>query len=573
MRSRVTRLGLALVIVVAGVLAPVSRNAVVEARQVGPVSRTAALETRILGRHTFLGVVFRMTPLGRAWATVEDRQDAYRSANNWLAQAQTDNDSRQIDLRRARAVGQLDLRSYVHSQATLMRHAKQYVEVTERMKKIGHDNFNRGFAQQIMEIAMPRVVGAELFTKTVGELQNTLQVGQAALEGGVKGIQALANKAYPDFMREGRADVQKAIQRLDETGLSGGPVAEIRSRLQMLDSRLGELEGQIPEAVKPDEVKQLQEEANQAVNGLKAAQEVLSKGVARLRDKSTVYFPQRSVLKDTVVKEKMAEFSADLSAVGRAREETRLRRALGPRLDEALARAGVDPSDPLYTRIRQRALSKFDPARDDVSDADLTGMCVAAAKEIRAEAQQPRVYGIARLEGDQTNLHAMYESEGVGSLGWRTFQDDVGSQSMAGCWDFAPNLRVDNATLSLTINLDTGEMSGSWEGTACCPRGGYEGLTGKGYFEGAFYGAGLVQVDQDGKGFSFEGNGYTMLSISGYANCGEEKQGTRDDTVPTEVLGEWRAGKGKLSIGGHDSGNSVYIALVVADPPFVLSPQ
>ncbi|NLG26757.1 MAG: hypothetical protein GX557_02530, partial [Chloroflexi bacterium] len=107
MRLHITRAALALAMVAAGLLAPVSHTAVVEARARAMVSPGAVAEARILGRHTIIGKLFRLTPVGRVVATVEDRQDAYRAANNWLAQQQQANSVRLEDLRQARAAGKV----------------------------------------------------------------------------------------------------------------------------------------------------------------------------------------------------------------------------------------------------------------------------------------------------------------------------------------------------------------------------------------------------------------------------------------------------------------------------------
>ncbi len=534
-----------------------------------------------LGRHTIFGKILRMTPLGRTVKIFEARQDAYRAADAWLKEARNDATLRTADLQNGLKSGKLDLRAYVHAQTTNLRHQQQYDDVAQRMKAIGHDNFNRALGQQALEHIMPRVVGSELFGKTVGEMKATLETGRKLLEEGVLDIQALANKAYPEFLRDGRRDIQDALQKLDNSGLSGGPVAEIRQRLQALEQGLGDLERRVPEMVKPDEVKQLQDEATSAAKTLGEMGAKLDAGVARLADKKTIYLQQRSVEKDVQIAGKLKGFAEDASMVQRAIGESQVRRALGPRLDEALARARLDRADPLYNKVRARALGMIDATKaDELSDGELDAYCEIALREITEEADKPRVFGLATLAGTKDNLTPAY-APGYGWVKWEAFYNDTVpvQEERIWCGDFTPYAQVDDMTLSLVLNLDTDEMlSASWSGTASKQDASHGQGTATGWFEGGLY-AGTVATHADGKGFTFSGQGWTRGGVEASVPCQgntdegkprEPAEGARAFANATHIYGKWDGGVGELLIEGIDGNNNLGVRIVIKDPPFVL---
>ena len=553
------RLGLALALLVAQLLAPLPRWGCVEAR--------------ILGRHTIVGKLFRLTPLGRVVTTVEERQDAYRAANAWLAQQQQANSVRQEDLRQAFVAGKLDLRAYVHGQATLLRHAEQYVDVTERMEKIGHDNFNRAMGQQVFERFMPRIAQSVGFARRVESVQGALEAGRQLLEEGALDIDRLAEKAYPQFLRDGRARVQELMTKVDRAGLSGKPVEDIRRALAGLERGLGALEKAVPEMVKTEDVQRLQEEARYAAQVLANTGKALDDGVKRLRDRNTVYFPAKSAERDAVVKKAMEEFSADASLVRRAIEESKVRRALGPQLEEALERCGVERSDPLYVKIRQRMLGLVDVSGGGPSESDLDALCAEARDQITREAEQPSLGGTATISCGLTDLKPLLgEAGGYGALRWRLFQSDIppsDQSQLVACLGQEPSLGIAELALDLTVALDTGEMSGSWNGTVCCPR--QDSVQGTGTLEG-FLTEGTVVVHADGLGFDLQALGETTIMLEAATNCGTPKQGSRSTSLSTEVEVTWRAGEGRLTIRGSDADDNLSFILMAANPPFVIEP-
>lgn len=577
MRLPITRVALALAIVAAGLLAPVSHTAVVEARGRVPVSRGAVVEARILRRHTILGMIFRLTPVGRVVATVEDRQDAYRAANNWLAQAQKENSVRQEQLQQALVAGKLDLRAYVHASATLLRHAEQYVAVTERMKVIGRDNFHRAMGQQAFERFMPRLAQSAGFVRRVDDVKGALEAGRQLLEKGALDIDRLAEKSYPQFMRDGRVRVQELITKLDRAGLSGKPVEDIRRTLAGLEHGLGALEKAVPEMVKTDDVKRLQQEARNAAQVLVNTGKALDDGVKRLRDRNTVYFPVRSAERDAVVKKAMEEFSTDTSLLRRAVEESKLRKALGSQLEEALVRCGVERSDPLYTRIRQRMLSLLDVTDGAPSESALDALCAEAKDQITREAEQPGIHGTATLDLDLATLAPFQESDRF-AVGW-LWSDSYGEDS---AWQFVrlcdycrPFPTIQSLPVHLVIDLETQELQGHWAGTAegqpPVIDNGVVLCTGdsRASFEGAIAG-GRVSVDPDGLGFSFEGKGTTALTIAGELACASLPQEPKAEgtsvVLETTVSGEWRAGEGQIRIYGMNGVHYLLNATLSAVP-------
>ncbi|MFO7698452.1 MAG: hypothetical protein R6X16_15035 [Anaerolineae bacterium] len=577
MRLHVTRVALALAIVAAGLLAPVSHTAVVEARGRAPVSRGAVVEARILRRYTILGKIFRLTPVGRVVATVEDRQDAYRAANNWLAQAQQENSVRQEQLRQALVAGKLDLRAYVHASATLLRHAEQYVAVTERMKVIGRDNFHRAMGQQAFERFMPRIAQSVGFAQRVDNVKGALEAGRQLLEQGALDIDRLAEKAYPQFMRDGRARVQELITKLDRAGLSGKPVEDIRRTLAGLERGLGALEKAVPEMVKTDDVKRLQQEARNAAQVLVNTGKALDDGVKRLRDKNTVYFPVRSLERDAVVKKAMEEFSTDPSLLRRAVDESKLRRALGSQLEEALGRCGVERSDPLYTRIRQRMLALVDVSDGAPSADALDALCAEAKDQITREAEQPGIHGTATLDLDLASLERSSESDRFAlSWLWRdSYKEDSAWNFVRLCDYCHPTPAIQSLPIRLEVNLETREVQGNWSGTA----EGQQAVTDNGVvlctgdsrasFDGAMAG-GSVIVDPDGLGFSFEGEGTTSLTIAGELACTSLPQEPKAEgtsvVLETTVSGEWRAGEGQIRIYGRYGVHYIFNVTLSAVP-------
>lgn len=571
MKLNIARIMLALAIAMSGLLTPVSPCWVVEARDVESHSSAAVAEGRILGRHTILGIVFRLTPLGRLWATGEDRQEAYRAANEWLAQQQQANSVRLEDLRQARAAKKVDLRSYIHGQATLLRHAEQYVEVTERMKKIGHDNFDRALGQQIFERFMPRIAQSAGFTRRVDSVKGTLEAGRQLLEKGAVDIDRLAEKAYPQFLRDGRVKVQELMARLDRAGLTGKPVEDMRRALAGLDRGLAALEKAVPEMVKTEDVKRLQEEARNAAQVLTNTRKALDDGVKRLQDRNTVYFPVRSAERDAVVKKAIEEFSTDASLVRRAIEESKIRRALGPQLEEALARCGVERCDPLYVKIRQRILSLIDLAKGEPTGDELDALCAEAKDQITREAEQPGIHGSVTLDLDLASLDRSSQSDRF-VVSWR-WSDSYAADS---AWTFVrlcdlciPSPAIQSLPMWLDINLETGEVQGHWSGTA----NGQAPVTDNGvvvctgdsraHFEGSLA-SGRVMPDPDGLGFKFEAQGTTSLTIAGELACAplpqEPKAEGTSVVLETTVSGAWRAGEGQIRIYGR---NDVHYVLNV----------
>ena len=571
MKLHAIRTALALVIVAAGLLGPVSRSAVVGAGERLPAMAAAVREARILGRHTIVGKLFRLTPLGRVVTTVEERQDAYRAANAWLAQQQQANSVRQEDLRQAFVAGKLDLRAYVHGQATLLRHAEQYVDVTERMEKIGHDNFNRAMGQQVFERFMPRIAQSVGFARRVESVQGALEAGRQLLEEGALDIDRLAERAYPQFLRDGRARVQELITKVDRAGLSGKPVEDIRRALAGLERGLGALEKAVPEMVKTEDVQRLQEEARYAAQVLANTGKALDDGVKRLRDRNTVYFPAKSAERDAVVKKAMEEFSADASLVRRAIEESKVRRALGPQLEEALERCGVERSDPLYVKIRQRMLGLVDVSGGGPSESDLDALCAEARDQITREAEQPGIYGVATLNTELVSLGPLGEDERMSvSWWWR----GISAQDDNWYWDYTCNAcavwpAVTSLQLSLEVNLETGEVSGSWAGSAAgyvAEGDGQSGCAGEASasLEGAIE-SGAARMDGDQLGFSFEAEGSTTVSISGALTCKntpDQKSGSRSDSISTQISGEWRAGVGSVKIRALSEDRNVLLSVV-----------
>jgi hypothetical protein len=378
-------------------------------------------------------------------------------------------------------------------------------------------------------------------------------------------------------MRDGRVRVQELITKLDRAGLSGKPVEDIRRTLAGLEHGLGALEKAVPEMVKTDDVKRLQQEARNAAQVLVNTGKALDDGVKRLRDRNTVYFPVRSAERDAVVKKAMEEFSTDTSLLRRAVEESKLRKALGSQLEEALVRCGVERSDPLYTRIRQRMLSLLDVTDGAPSESALDALCAEAKDQITREAEQPGIHGTATLDLDLATLAPFQESDRF-AVGW-LWSDSYGEDS---AWQFVrlcdycrPFPTIQSLPVHLVIDLETQELQGHWAGTAegqpPVIDNGVVLCTGdsRASFEGAIAG-GRVSVDPDGLGFSFEGKGTTALTIAGELACASLPQEPKAEgtsvVLETTVSGEWRAGEGQIRIYGMNGVHYLLNATLSAVP-------
>lgn len=529
-------------------------------------------QAALLGRHTILGQIFRLTPAGRVVATFEARRDAYREAQTWLEAQRSAAQQRDAQLRRALQNRQIDLHTYVHARAHNERRLAQYDEVKDRMTRIAADNFNRALGQQVLERLMPRLAQSAGFNQRVGEIKAALETTRQVLAGGALEIDRLASKAYPEFMREGRVKVQELLGRLERSGLGGGPVEDVRCALQGLERRLGALEREAPEMAKPDEVKRLQEEARQAAERLATAQSRLEQGVQRLRDRNTVYFAQRPA-RDAWVQARLKELGQDTSQVDRAIAESEARRAIGPRLEEALVRVGVERGDPLYAKIRQRALNLLDASKaEEISDGELDTLCATAREQIEREAAQTPLFGVATLDADAASLPQRPDWGRLGDIQWHWFQYDLPPSDLPhtiGCTSNYPAPPITELEMHLALNLDTGEMEGGWWGVAS---GGF--LDGPGTALGSFSAeiiAGRVTPDADGKGFSFEGKAWVTLTVAGASDCGgNEKEGVKSSALEASVRGRWRAGEGELTVTGWDQETNLRHHLVSVNPPFVL---
>lgn len=550
------------------------------------------VQAGFLGRHTILGKVFRATPLGRALRTFEDRRDAYRAADKWLSEAQAAAVQRKADLTRAFKAERLDTRSYYRAYTTVVRHEQQYAEVQQRMKAIGHDNFNRALAQQVMETLGPRIASLSKFQKTITEAKDVLSKSKTLLEQGVAGIDALAAQAYPQFLRDGRREIQRALQNLEESGWGGVIPTEVMAQARRIEQALGNLETNLPEAIKPAQVVQMQSQARDAAATLGALRDALDSVHQRLQDEATVYFPPRFAARDVVIKTKTAEFAKDVSLVEQAIVESRARRALGPRLEEALGRAGVSVGDALFTRIRQRVLNLIARGKaETITGGEMDALCREALEQIEREAKQKSVYGLATLAGTPENLQPDPKWSAVAYVGWEYFQSDLpGWLDPASCdrlcyqlhcFDAAPSVPLTNTTIALEVDLDAGTVSGRFSGAGAqvinprrmCEASAADDSYGCGEAQGAFEGQisdGTATVDADGKGFSVTAQGWAAIDVSASIKClGILKEGQRRETLPVRVSATWRAGQGVLTISGSDEDGNIRLYARAISPPWV----
>ena len=358
------------------------------------VSGTAPVEAGFAGRHTILGRIFRVTPLGRTVATFEDRRDAYRAANQWLEAQRTQTQRRQQELREALIRGDIDLRTYQNAWAHNQRRLEQYNEVRDRMRQIAAENFNRALAQEAFSRLGPRLARNARFNRNMDEIKETMTTVRDLLQEGSIKIDDLASRAYPDQLRTGRQRVRDLQERLEQSGLRGGPVESLRRGLERIERQLAQWEEEVPERVKPDAVHQLQADMQRAREELVGLQEQLDGALERLDDQNTVYFPERRLRRDPVIREQMQEFARDSGLVRQAIAETERRRAEAEarrefdlRIRAACETAGITAADTLSPAIWRRVANLLPLGQtDSLGDADLASTCAEARDQIEREA-------------------------------------------------------------------------------------------------------------------------------------------------------------------------------------------
>jgi hypothetical protein len=540
-----------------------------------------------LGRHTILGKVFRMTPVGRVVRHFEERRDDYRAAQQWLDDQLAAAVKRDAELKQLYRQRQIGTRTYVEARTLNERRKGEYTELKDRMTRITRDNFQRAMAQEVLDRLMPRILAHRKFQKTLGEVNEAFDTTRGFLEGGIAGIDRLAAKADLGFLSKAREATQRLIERIDKRELTGVLLADVKTELQRLDGRLAQLQRELPEQVKPEQVVQLQQQAREAVQTLQSTQNAINQEVQRVRDQGTIVIPVRSASRDKVVQGKLKEFRTDARMVDRAVEAAKLRGEEQERVNnairEAMDRLGIDRSDRTYLQLRKMAMEDLlgrGISFSELSDDELLSLWQAAlegARDRYTQLTQGPAIGTISMQadyppGEEGMKWSYYDYPGW--MTWRSFGAETYPSNVP-C-EFGPmcqsrlHVTIEALHLQLDFDLDKDTVSGFFSGAASGGaldmfKGGRTDFLPPGEGTGSFSGQiteGWLRYDSAAQAWSFGGEGWVKVSMEGRGVCcescgcpgGQELyhvvlEGAADKTIPVTLEGH-TAGERALRISG-----------------------
>jgi len=501
-----------------------------------------------MGGHTILGKVFRMTPVGRVVRRFEQRRDDYRAAQQWLDDQLARAGKRNTALKQLYRQRQIDTHTYVEARTLNERRKAEYTELKDRMTRITRDKFHRAMAQEVVDRLMPRILAHRKFQKTLGEVNEAFDTTRRFLEGGIAGIDQLAAKADLGFLGKAREATQRLIARIDKRELSGVLLADVKAELQHLDGRLAKLQQELPEKVKPQEIKELQQQAREAAQTLQSTQNAINKEVQRVREQGTIIIPVRSASRDKVVQDKLRVFRTDARMVDRAVEAAKLRgeerQRVNDAIREAMDRLGIDRSDRSYLRLRKMAMEDLlrkGASFSELSDDALISLWQEALQGARdrytALTQGPAIGTVSM----QVDYPPGKNEEGLswsyydypGWMTWRSFGTETYPPEIPCRFDVfcasRLHLTIELLRLQLDFDLDRDKVSGFFvgeaRGGAIDPfQGGRTDFLPPGEGTGSFGGQitdGWLRYDPASQTYSFGGEGWVKVNMKGKGVCCE----------------------------------------------------
>jgi hypothetical protein len=501
---------------------------------------TPQASVAIFPRHTILGKLFRLTPAGRIYSHFETRKIEYDQAQQWLDERIAEADQRDAVLKELLRMRAIDGHSYVQARSLNNIRRSEYVEIKDRMTRITRDNFQRAMGQEVLDRLVPRILAHRKFQETLGEVNEAFDTTRGYLEDGVLRIDQLAAKADLGFLSKAREATRRLIARIDKKELTGALLAPVRKELERLDGRLGQLQKDLPELAKPEEVKRLQEEARQAAQSLQSTQDSVNQAVQRVRDQGTVVIPVRSAARDKVIQEKLKTFQTDQNmtrnaisaALGRGAEQRRVNAAIG----EAMDRLGIDRSDRSYIYLRKMALEALlarGISTSDLSDEEL----VTLWEEALADAQERYAQPAGGPAIGTISMHVSYPSASTddalawtldgkpGTATWHSFGSEVIDPSLPCTFDVfclkPMETEIETLELWLDFDLDHDQVTGALEGTLVGDIRGF-GAERFGEAAGTFRGqitGGSMRYDSSAGGWLFEGEGWVEIQLQGGGVC------------------------------------------------------
>ena len=430
--------------------------------------------------------VFNLSPVGQVAKPFIDRKNAYQTANRWLTDKQTEMAQKQGQLATMYRNKQIDSHTYIKYKALTLQMEKQYQDAQSAMKGVAHDKFGRDFMQVFVDQIAPRILQSAKFTKTIQEVNDTFTQSQKIMKDGLGALDELKAKLYPEFMRNGREKIEDVIKKMDERGIRGGVADELYGKLQQVVGELKRLEKEVPEALTPDEIKQMSKEVKEASDQLGNIQRQINDGVNKWKEQGTIRIPAGG-------KGKSAELSSQLQAIRDMEKLTELEKVLetaelyeefGSGIAQKLAELGLEPTDGNYGKIRAQmieALMKVDPKnrtdekmaelfrkianeKMEIPDDDKAKSNNETEKEPAKVTETPVKFTRARLTADMS-VETFSKNFGIS---WADFSDLVGPNHPLCARHYAVASNLESIRFDVDVDLVENEATIKVNGKSSC---------------------------------------------------------------------------------------------------------
>jgi hypothetical protein len=389
------------------------------------------------------------TPLGKAAKPFLERRDGYKQADSWFNNKQQDAQTRAQQLNQMFKNGEIDVHTYVKYTANNQLLQKQYAEARSAMKAVTKENFGRQFMQVFVDQVMPVVLKSEAFNEVIKGVNDTLGNAKKVMQDGLKDIANLKEKVIPDSVIRFEDRLKELQDKLDKTGLSGSPVAEIRSKLALVQSEIAQLKEKAKDLATPDLVKQLEKEGQLSVEELGRIQSQLQQELDKVKKNGTIRIPTLSA-KNPAVQASLARVAEREARAGQVGDEMKVRKATGEAVEACMVKAGVDRASKDYWRLRtlieERLVAK---GIDNLTPEAITAICLQARDDVVKKATQT------------TFTQVMIDSNGMQLF--NTVNITINSPACTRAWVLGEN---NGLGVSITINTETGEATGSVSGSA-----------------------------------------------------------------------------------------------------------
>lgn len=320
---------------------------------------------------------FNLSPVGQVAKPFIDRKNAYQAADRWLTDKKAEIAQKREQLATMYRENQIDSHTYIKYKTLTLQMEKQYQNAQSAMKGVAHEKFGREFMQVFIDQIAPRILQSAKFTKTIQEVNDTFNQSQKIMKDGLSALEDLKAKLYPEFMRNGREKIEEVMKKMDERGIRGGAADDLYGKLKQVVGELKRLEKDLPEALTPDEIKQMSKEVKEASDQLGNIQRQINDGVNKWKEQRTVKIAEGGKGKSAELTQKMKEIREyeKMTELEKVLETADLYEEFGSGIAQKLAELGLEPTDGNYGKIRAElieALMKVDPKnRTDEKMAEL----------------------------------------------------------------------------------------------------------------------------------------------------------------------------------------------------------